>query len=293
MHDTILVLIHGFEWTAKQDIFLLLPEISLCKYSGSTTEVLYEKLCENTGLDDGSPFWFKVYISVNPKKTGYDCLEFGAPYSLLDRACNIIAIAAGSPLGLCRLIHKRDSQIQSELNLIPRGQTEFWGGNSSWPTLNDEICESIVLMWKTATNHWEKHKAPGRLNNALTYFYYSWRSHYMDQICINLSIVLEILFAPHSNTETSHQIAFNVSRFFTHSRSSREKTYDLVKKFYSHRSTIVHGGRTDEKRLIDMTVPVFKLVTCILKRILEEPSLAGIFDDEEQRREMFRQYLFE
>jgi len=66
--------------------------------------------------------------------------------------------------------------------------------------------------------------------NAMTHFYYSWKVDHLEQTAIHISIVLEILFSPHSKDELTHQIAFNVCRFMEADKSKRLETYKKIKK---------------------------------------------------------------
>ena len=67
----------------------------------------------------------------------------------------------------------------------------------------------------------------------MTHFYYSWNVDYLEQTAIHISIVLEILFSPHSKDEITHQIAFNVCQFMETGKSDNKlETYKKIKKYY-------------------------------------------------------------
>lgn len=139
---------------------------------------------------------------------------------------------------------------------------------------------------------WEKEKSQGRLSNALTYYYYSWNSPYLEPICINLAVVFELLFAPHSVSEISHQISYNVAHFVAKDSKKREKIYRLMNKFYDKRSSILHGGLPSTDKLVHPTTEAFKLCSKILRNILVDKELIKIFNSEKDRKELMRSFLF-
>jgi hypothetical protein len=69
-------------------------------------------------------------------------------------------------------------------------------------SIDEEKGWQIIAAWKTASTMWEKHKSAGRINSALTFFYYAWRSPYLEQCCLNLAVCLELLFTPHSQGDS-------------------------------------------------------------------------------------------
>jgi hypothetical protein len=287
-------LLHWTKWAADIDEVDIAPSIKLCRTEGSLVEKLYEALCIATGIDGGEPFEFGSYLLLKPEDIKPALLPLGDPYSLFDRLCNVVAIITSQPISLCRVIESSDGFRSCEDTHIVYqygGQTEFLM-NSDKPIDNDRVAE-ICKAWRISQKFWEMEKSRGRLVNAQTYFYYAWRSPYIEPICLNLAIVLEVLFAPHSQGEVSHQISFNVSRFVGTTKDEREQIYKKMKKFYNIRSSIVHGGIPDDGKVIDITVDVFQLCSDILRTILLDESIASTFDNENLRKQMLSRFIFE
>ncbi|UCC28958.1 MAG: hypothetical protein JSU86_12230 [Phycisphaerales bacterium] len=291
---SVAALLHGLGWSAGPTQIEIAPGITLCSLEGSVVGRLYWTLCEDTGVDDREPFTYHVYVRLDPTETEAYLLDFGDPYSLVDRFSNVLAVLTGQPVSMCRVIWSTDgfaSATGTSLVYVSVRQTEFL--QKTWPSMCAALAQDIAVAWRTQQAEWERKKSRGRLANALVYFYYAWRSHYADQICLNLAIVLEILFAPHSYSETTHQISFNVARFCGESAADRERLYQFVKEFYRVRSQIVHGGRPNEDKLIDAIIEAFPLVAGVLKRILLDQSVADEFANDTRRQAMLKRFLFE
>ncbi len=131
-----------------------------------------------------------------------------------------------------------------------------------------------------------------RVKRALDFFFYSWRAFYIEHTCLNLAIAFETLFSPFTETEISHQIAYNVCRFYGVNAEQREEIYHLMKKFYKYRSIIVHGGETDNPNNERLTVRVFKIFCSIMERILLNRNLLNKMNDNTERKKLFNNFLF-
>jgi hypothetical protein len=294
MHNSIAVLLHLVDWQYPLNQIQISPSIKVCRTKDSRVGYLYEKLCSESGIDDGEPFNFDSYVLIEPSEANLFSLDFGNPYSILDRLCNVIAIVLSQPIAMCRAIESNDDfDTCEDTHLIytysPQTEWILTGGLS----INEQSIIEIRKAWQVSQECWEKGMSQSRIVNALTYFYYAWRSYDIEQTCINLAIVLELLFAPHSQTEISHQISFYTSRFLGQKAEDRKDIYDLVKKFYNIRSSIIHGGIPTDGKIIDITVEAFQLCTTILKRILLDENLASTFNSDYLRKEMLSKYLFE
>jgi hypothetical protein len=153
--------------------------------------------------------------------------------------------------------------------------------------------QEIATCWKTqarllSTGDMDNH----RIDNALSYFFYSWRSYDLDHVCLNLAIVLESLFSPSSAQEISQQIAFNVSRFCEEDPAERQSVYKTVKRFYGLRSQIVHGGKAKYRDLVALTPEMFHLCAKLLKSIMSNYALARQFCHEKERTALFNKWMF-
>ncbi len=109
---------------------------------------------------------------------------------------------------------------------------------------------------------------------------------------INLAIALEYLFSPASHHELAHQIAVNVSRFVEDTDPNLMKNYKLIKKIYSVRSSLVHGGMVSDDKLIEIIGPAFQFVSTVLRKLLLSSKMVKTFDQEKDRRELLTGYIF-
>jgi len=282
-------LLHPVNWELAESEVEVSPGIVLGRVESSPIGKLYEELCAVHGLDDGS-FAFTSYVAFEPQEF---ITEYGDPYCLFDRVCNVIAIVTSQPIAMCRLLLSPDGfKTCDDTQMIYNygEQTEFLLAKNV--TFDEKIVAEIYKAWQVASAVWEQDKSRGRVTNALTYFYYAWRSHYIDQTCLNLAIALKVLFSPDSQAETVHQTSFNVAHFLATSPAERKRYYDLIERFYRLRSRIIRRGIPDDDRLIDVTVEVFGLCSLILKRILLDSDLAEAFTDNNLRTNMLLKFMF-
>lgn len=289
---SVAVLFHLDQWVARREIIPIAPGISMCRLEGSKVEKLYHALCK-AGHDDGEPYMFRSFVRFDSTDDHQFPLDFGDPYSHVDRFCNLFALCQQHPIGLARLISSPDDFETSDITetiYVRGGQTDLLENDHD--DLTDRAISDIRTAWRTTDALWRKSKSSGRISNALTFFYYAWRSHYLEQVCLNLVITLECLFAPHQSGETTHQIAFAVAHFAGRNRSEREHLFDFIKRLYALRSTVIHGGHADEDKLITLVPKAFNLVSMVLLDILTQPAEARKFESELDRRELLRGFHF-
>jgi hypothetical protein len=290
---SVAALIHGVRWEILEPEIELSPGIKLANLRDTAIGHLYERACREMNMDHGDPFLYDAYILLEPTPERPYIHDYGDPYAVLDRVCNIIALELEQPIAMCRTFSSGDyfKTFDDTFELYHYGiPTETL--SEDWGTLTDVNKKTIRRMWQVADDLFARTTAQGRLVNSLTYFYLAWRSHVLEQVCINLAICLEVLFAPHSQSEVSHQISFNASRFMASKVDEREEVFNRIRKFYKIRSTIVHGGRPDDSKLFETTRPMFCECARILKKILSQPSLAHRFEEENERQLMMREFLF-
>jgi hypothetical protein len=307
------VLIHCLDWRSGVTEFNLEGGISLCRTEGSDVERLYQRLCEIDNVDQGDPYNFRSHVMISDAALNESFPDWGGPFSVISRCCNIIAFCTSSPLGMCRLVSTKDdfctswipSTVIYEQNPheeVLLAYPDFLTGspngtitltNAHFPALDDVTMQEIAACWSTqlrlmSTRDFDNH----RIDNALSYFFYSWRSYYLDHVCLNLAIVLESLFSPFSNQEISHQIAFNVSRFCEKDSGQRESVYKMVKRFYALRSQIVHGGKARDRDLYALTPQMFHFCARLLKSIMRNYPIARQFCNEQERKALFSKWMF-
>jgi hypothetical protein len=292
--DNLTALILGLDWDSNKETIQIHPGVLVGRMADSKAEEEYYRLCTEARIEEeGEPFDYAVFASFDEKAMPEHVIRYGDPYALVDRFCNTLAIAFARPMLIVRILiptHPSSRLPETELLFSYGGQSDFIARGS--PTFTDQSALILAQIWQTAVHFWHRDKASGRLNNALTYFYYAWHSPYMEQVCINLSVCLELLFAPHAQAEASHQLAYNVAQFHGGSPDQKALLYDQIRHFYSSRSAIVHGGHPDDTKVIDTTSWAFGFTADVLRRILSDPELAETFNSDEKRRFLLRTYLF-
>ncbi len=307
------LLIHLMQWKASQDTYVLDDWVTLHRTAGSAVEKEYHMLCETRNIDDGDPFEFTTHVHISENIDLGEHLDLRGPHSIIARLCNVLTISTARPLGMCRIIAKNNdpeyiwthTEILFDYNpsfelLISYPDGINFGGDGSVSThggppavVDDITLKRMKHCWNTLRKLRDSTRVDNhRLQNSLTYYFYSWNSYDLEQTCLNLAIVLESLFAPYSRDEIAHQVAFNVSRFVGDSPDVREQVYRTVKKFYNLRSEVVHGGKPKVKDLYLQTPEMFYLCTRILARLLIEEDLALTFSTEESRQNLLRSWLF-
>ena len=283
------LLVHNFAWEIAEPRFVLAPGISLCRFSGSELERVYQDLCKKHLIDDSDPFNYQVCLLITPDATGNFYADIFDSNSDIEKLSNFISIFTNCILSMRRIIWSHDNfrtVAGTEILFVPMG--DLIAGD--WNPITEKNAPLIAEAW---SNFKKTVKTGHRISDALTYFCYAGRAQYAEQVCLNLTIVLEILFAPHSNSETSHQTAFNVSRFMATNRPNREDVFQMVKQFYGVRSSIVHGGKPDYEKAEEVAYRTYLLVCRILRKILLEKETTQTFNDEARRRELFQGYLFD
>jgi hypothetical protein len=234
---------------------------------------------------------------------------------VLAQVVTCVNLCVLSPIGMCRAITSADgfedqcwpSQLAYDENpdleilrvppesILPDSSGAFTLADFRYPVLNAESLSDIRRCWRSFRTLFANADDSDmhRLRNSLNYFFYAWRSYYMDHMCLNLAIVLESLFAPPSQGELAHQIAFNASRFLATDPLEREAVYSLIKSFYGVRSHIVHGAEPRVERLYRCTPSVYWLCADILKRLLDNPDMARRFCLAEERQQLLREWTFD
>lgn len=235
------------------------------------------------------------YLQGNKKNEIY--YAFGsATRNVVDQFANVLALKLGQPIPMCRLLWSDDNfksivgteRIYYFSEIV---SNVFW--EKDWVKLSEDHIADIKNIWRNVRTIYQKGNHEGRLVNALSYYYYTWRSDSLEQIVINLAIVLEIIFAPHSQTELSHQVSFNVSRYMGKNKDERVYIYNTIKTFYGIRSAIIHGGMPDENKIISVALRVYTLVTNIMVSILADIKTIEMFSDDKQRKNMLLKFLFD
>jgi hypothetical protein len=304
------VLVHAIDWESSSPFHEIDHGITLHKTTGSKVEALYHNLCENHNIDQGEPFTYHFHVLFNGAVHQYLLMDIGGRYSIITKLCNIIVICLSYPLDMCRMIVSADNfetafvppEIiydsiygDSELDILRLHPDRIDFGKDGSISYSVDLKALNDVNLKEIQNCWINQKALNdchRIANALSYFFYSWHSFYLDHVCLNLAITLESLFSRSSTTELSHRIAFNFSRMHGKNYEERQSDYKLIRKFYNLRSSIVHGGIAKDEELYRIVPHVFHLTANILKRILMDKELSSFYRDEKKLNQLFDQWLF-
>lgn len=293
---TLVALLHGAGWRPDVAAVQLAPNTSLCAYEGSRVQKTYERLCSTRGTDGGEPLHFEVYLHFEGADLGASNPEdFGEPESVVGRVANLITLATESPVDYARIlvIDRRYRVTYTDVAWRIGLWTSIFSDTVPRRQYASDAPDELIRMWQVIAGSQPSAQSAGRVENALVYFYHSWRSYHADQACLHLAVAIEVLFAPHVQSETSHQIAFNVARFIGDDASSRERAYQTTRRFYSVRSSIVHGGMPEWQKLSAAYLKMFSLFADVLRRLMSDAQLVHTFDNEDRRKQLFRGYLFD
>lgn len=282
------------EWNCSENSIIVSDGITIGNFQGSHIKKLYETICENYKVDEGEPYSCNVYSLFYPKMNEDLYIDFGSSYSVIDRFSNILVMISKQPILMCRLIWSDDNfETISGTERIYHYSEEmsalFWDDEVS---ISGNEIENIILIWSKINSIYRSHPDNGRIINILNYYYTAWRSHTIEQLIINIAIVLELLFAPHSQAEITHQIAFNVSKYMGTDADKRNSIYDEIRKFYSIRSAIIHGGMPNFNKIESVARNIFILITNIIVSIISNDEIAEIFADNNKRTMLLKSYLF-
>ncbi|HEY7289544.1 MAG TPA: hypothetical protein VH583_06870 [Vicinamibacterales bacterium] len=287
---SVAALLHGVWWHAGRGRQIA-DGIRIAGIGRSRVGYLYRRLCKEQNVDDGDPLRYDVCLEFDHSDAlrMFESLDQESPAS---HALNLLAVVTGGPIGACRMIWSTDhfKTIYATDQLFtyrPNVFDSLESRDGKNQEINADACRALAIAWQT-----EKSSGDGRLSRALYFFQHAWLSANLDVTCLNLAIVLETLCAPHSQSETSHQIAFNTAHLRGGTAAAKKETFALIRKFYGLRSGITHGGSVDQPTLFDFVPPVFHLCASLLRRLLLDPKLAAVIDDEAERRRLFAGFMF-
>lgn len=308
--DQLAVLIRlNTHWTFKNQVFQISDGIELRKFRRSPLKTLYKKLCEDLYFHDGDSDGVDLAIIIDSQHLDNVSADYNKPHSVASQVCNTLAICTCFPILSYTFIYTDDrfrtnrmppmevhsnyelhetlgytsvitDEIQKQLSFIDKKYEEII-------TIDDKLLQDIRSCYALFSGDQR-----GRISNAFNFFFSAWRSHQMEHTCLNLAIVLESLFSPSEKDELTHRIAFNTCHFLGKTPSEREIIFGLVRKFYSIRSSIVHGANPKFEQLYIYTGVMFVVVADILKTLGTNKEKAAAFMNEKKRDELFRSWMF-
>jgi hypothetical protein len=304
------IIIYSFNWKLVDNQFPIKDGMYFEKFSTSQASLLYKELCKQLQIDDGDPRNIGTHIVIEEKLLDEVFPYWHTPNSIISKICNILTFCKVNPLTSYRIITSKDDfkntwtyplEIHSEYNLYEELTMNVGSVTKIVETLSSinriynedyDLTLDCLNKVKTCYCNLEKLYENKRIKNAFDFFFNAWHSHQMEHICINLAIVLESLFSPNSNTELTHQIAFNTSHFLGNNADEKEKIYALIKNFYNIRSQIVHGSKPDHYNLGSLTSVVYILCCEILQKLFLNTHIADNFIDKETRNKLFNKWMF-
>jgi hypothetical protein len=281
------ILAQNIRWTASASRVRIARGITVGQADQTPALRLYERLCFGLGIEDGEPIGFNLCLQFDGRRG----LDAGSAFSDVDRLCNLLVLFANAPILTARKIvadpsFRRHHSIEFLYSAYDSSPIESSGSGSDYPFLDDDRMLNVKRAWSATRD------VKSRMFNALMFYYHAWRSLTAEPICLNLAIVLETLFAPHDQGETTHQLAFNTAHFLGGNPSVMRTTYKTVREFYRVRSAVVHGGRCDPHSLFEMSQSGFLLVPRVLQKALTGRSLVRRFNDEKARKKMLAEFMF-
>ncbi len=221
-----------------------------------------------------------------------------SPFSIASRLCNITTICTQSHFGMARLIWSNDNYSSSNetyeiFKYTEQDQQTDWHNQHPSPAISVEMLKKCWESENELTLNKYGFYKDGQVTNALVFFFYAWRSYHIEEACIHLAIALESLFAPASTQELSHQISFNAAKFCGQTSQESENIYTSLKRFYKIRSQLVHGGQSDDYKIIEVINFAYPFTCKCLYKLLTNKQLLKEFDNNSQRHALFKKWLFE
>lgn len=280
------ILIHLLDWELAQEKLVLHHDLIL--HNGRDSEVVraYREFCLLTGYDQGDPYEYKAYFELP-----FEASVINDPNSKASFILNLLALVLGEPIqhALYFKIGDREDSRRVYAGRVTEYPIEDYWLN---PNPNYSFGENEAEKLKMVFDNLKENRPNAIIHNALEYYYQSWNSAIAEQLCINTSIVIESLFSPSSNNELSFRISLNFALFFHESASGeKRRVFNILKKFYSARSKLVHGERIkdSDKEAISET---FRLVSTALFKVLYDKETLLTFSAKRKREDYFSSLLF-
>ncbi len=175
-------------------------------------------------------------------------------------------------------------------------QVVFIGGETGkQPVCNAETLGFLVRAWHRLFRSPEGPNYRNRVHRTISYYASAFMARSDEEAIVCLAIGLETLFAPHSHSEVSTQVATNVCRFLATKVAARKKLFREVKGLYRVRSAIVHGDIPSSfRRQMAANRAGYEILAHSLRRLFDADSedLFAVFSEEESRRSYLEKLYF-
>jgi len=298
------VILTYLNWDYEENEYILDEGVSFVNLKTHPIGKLYKKICTIDNIDDGTPYFYSTgLILYDETDEDHSFLPSISHNSLSSIFINLLTIIYKGRLGYqSRVIMSKDNFKSSHLTYeLYERSTMFIDELDELHALQIKFDKNNIKLLNTIWNNlksiylskiYSTNENKSRINNVLNFFYFSWNTLTLDLTGISLSIVLETLFSPHSNTELTHQISYNIANFMGNSKQDKINIYKSVKKYYSIRSKLVHGETIKEED--KNSIPEFFRFICeIILKIMIDTELIHTFNDNNLRKKYLENKLFE
>lgn len=287
------IIIELLEWDCESPRLEIDSIVTFINIENHFAGILQNKLFEPNSFADDKFFSTAILITDD---AGYSKETFPSDetYSYSTELLTILTLIFKGSLGQCRVIISMD-EFKTAYSSFTLYETSAWNYEcltSIDSKLNQKTFDLVNIVWQNLRQMPNYPKFHPRVINAFDFFYFSWNSIHLYQTALSISVVLETLFSPHSANELSHQIAFNVAKFYHKEKKDRIEAYSYVKKYYSVRSKLIHGDDVSTSDL-NLIHDFFKFICELFLKIISSPKLIEIFNDNNCRKKYFEELLFE
>ncbi len=268
----IAALLHGLGWEIAESQMPIAPGITLMCPRGSRVCGLYSRLCESSGIDDGEPVSYEVAIVLEPPVN--DLLDCTEPCSTLQLLCNVISVMTADVIGMSRVIWSRDSFLSASSTRLLSfygPQTEFLQGCTA---IDRNLAEEIAVGWRVLRHLIDAHGYQSRVLNALLHFSSASHAPYLDRVCLDLELALNIVFNSTSKDARSAEVAQGVSQLLDRVEVGSEDLPGLMKATFGVREELVKSGFADQEQICEYAPRAFKVTASVLRRLLLNEDLA-------------------
>ena len=268
----IAALLHGLGWEVDKSLIPIAPGITLMCPRGSRVCGLYSRLCERSGIDDGEPFSYEVALVLEHPVS--DLLNCAEPCSTLQLLCSIVSVMTADVIGMCRVIWSGDSFLSArntELLSICGPQTEFLQGCTA---IDRNLAGEIAVGWRVLRHLIDAHGYQSRVLNALLHFGSASHAPYLDRVCLDLELALNMVFNSTSRDARSAEVAQGVSQLLDRVEVGSEDLPGLMKATFGVREELVRSGFADQEQICEYAPRAFKVTASVLRRLLLNEDLA-------------------
>lgn len=294
-NNKFVALYHGMDWKHPDDFVIINKHIRLVDVRKTNIYRLYEDLCEYHQVDEGGAFEYQVATIFTSSMKNEIYFGFGINDTALDLFSNVLVLMLRKPIGMSRVIWTSDDfkTIRGTERIHYTTEELDMVTDMEFVSIDNINAKNIKIGFKNLSHIYSREYGARRLSDAFSYYYSACRSTTIEQMIVKFAIVLELLFSPHSHSEISHQVSLNIAKHIGKTVDKRVEIYKLIKRIYSGRSAIIHGGMPEFEKTMKIAMESFDVTTSILSQILLSKRQISIFGDEARRAEYIRHLTFD